>query len=138
LNNTERLGLNNLSQVSGRTAESLLGAWGMALLADDRSELQGKAPLTQFLSWNFRAIYAGLNSAPAWQSRWNTPYPVVATPLIVDTLGSGIATGPAIRGGGHAFFEVAPSPGSPLVLHVRGPLNTPIPESLRLSIVRIH
>jgi hypothetical protein len=138
LNNTERLGLNNLSQVSGRTAESLLGAWGMALLADDRSELQGKAPLTQFLSWNFRAIYAGLNSAPAWQSRWNTPYPVVATPLIVDTLGSGIATGPAIRGGGHAFFEVAPPPGSPLVLHVRGPLNTPIPESLRLSIVRIH
>ncbi len=138
LNNTDRLGLSNLSQVSGRSVESLLGAWGMALLADDRSELQRTAPLTQFLSWNFRSVYAGLYNAPAWQSRWNTPYPVEATPLTVDTLGASLVSGPAIRGGGHTFFEVAPSPGSPLVLQLRGPSNTPIPQVLRLAIVRIH
>jgi Bacterial Ig-like domain (group 2)/IPT/TIG domain len=138
LNTSDRVGLDNLSQVSRSTVERLLGAWGMALLADDRIELNGKAPVAQFLSWNFRSIYAGLNSAPAWQSRWTTPYPVVATPLAVDTLGRAVVAGPSIRGGGHAFYELTVPEGQAPLLHLRGLSNTALSETVRLALVRLR
>jgi hypothetical protein len=138
LNNSSRVGMDNLSQVSGRTGESLLGAWGMALLADDRVDLPGMSALTQFLSWDFRSIYAGLHNAPAWQSRWTTPYPVLAMPLTADSLGAALHTGPSIRGGGHAFYELRVAPGSTSLLQLRGPSNTPLSETLRVGIVRIR
>ena len=137
LNDSPRVGMENLQVVAGRPAASLIGAWGLALWLDDASEVRGGDERLHIRSWDLRAIYAGLNASPIWRERWPTPYPVSAVPVVPDTAATARFTGPPLRGGGHAYFDLRLAPRStPYLLQLRSTISDP--GSIRLIVARVE
>lgn len=135
LTNATSNGIANLTAVAGTTMDRLLGGWGMALYADDYPGMTTGNADVQFPTWNLRDIYAGLHASPSWTSRWSTPYPVVPTPL---SFGSFTAVQSGLRGGAHAYYELAGPSSGGQVLSLRAPTGgTPSP-SVRLAVVRLQ
>lgn len=133
LTNTTNTGLTNLSAVTGAPVAQMLGAWGLALYADDYPGLVAPSPDIQFPTWNLRSIYAGLNAAPAWSGRWNTPFPIQPAAL---SYGSFVSSVPAIRGGAHAYFELTGNFTQPQLLDVRALSGAG--SNLRIAITRLQ
>ncbi|MCC6241404.1 MAG: Ig domain-containing protein [Gemmatimonadaceae bacterium] len=133
LTNSTATGLTNLSAATGASVAQMLGAWGLALYADDYPGLAAPSPDIQFPTWNLRNIYAGLNAAPAWSGRWNTPFPIQPAPL---SYGSFVSSVPAIRGGAHAYFELTGNFTQPQLLDVRALNGTG--SNLRIAITRLQ
>ena len=128
-------GLNNLAAVTGATTSQLVGAWGLALIADDYPGLASPSPDVQFPTWNLRDIYAGLNADPSWSGRFNTPYPVARTAV---SYGSFTVTRTGLRGGGHLFVELQGTQSAPQLLVLRGPSGAALSPLARLAIVRVQ
>lgn len=128
-------GLTNLSGVTGATASQLLGAWGLALIADDYPGLATPSPDVQFPTWNLRDIYAGLNADPAWSGRFTTPYPVARSAV---GFGAFTVTRTGLRGGAHLFVELSGTQGAPQLLVLRTPTGAALSSFARLAIVRVQ
>lgn len=135
LTNSTNSGIANLSAVSGATVEQLIGGWGLALFADDYPGLTNPSPDIQFATWNLRHIYASLNAAPAWTAIWNTPFPIAPTPL---SFGSFVAQVPTIRGGAHAYFELAGTFSNAQLLNLRTSATAAPNTNLRIAITRLQ
>ncbi len=128
-------GLTNLSGVTGASASQLLGAWGLALMADDYPGLVGASADVQFPTWNLRNIYAGLNADPAWAGRFTTSYPVVTTPV---GFGSFSVVRAGVRGGAHLMVELSGVQAAPQLLNLRAPGGAAMSPFGRLAIVRVQ
>jgi|JI10StandDraft_1071094.scaffolds.fasta_scaffold43166_2 hypothetical protein len=135
LTNSTVTGVNNLTTVAGVSFDQLIGGWGLALFADDYPGLAAPHPDIQFPSWNLRNIYAGLNAAPAWSTRWNTPFPIAPTPLAFGAFASSVAE---LRGGAHAYFELSGVFTSPQVIGLAGAGGSALPSTVRLAITRLQ
>lgn len=135
LTNATSNGIANLTAVSGTTMDRLLGGWGMALYSDDYPGPATANADVQFPTWNLRDIYAGLHASPSWKSRWSTPYPVAPTPL---PFGSFTAEQSGLRGGAHAFYELAGSSSGGQVLSLRAVTGGAPSPSVRLAVVRLQ
>lgn len=128
-------GLTNLAAVTGASPEQIIGAWGLALVADDYPGLASPSVDVRFPTWNLRSIYAGLNADPSWSSQITTPYPVTTIPL---GFGAFSVSRPSLRGGAHVFFELSGSHTTAQLLHLRGSGGAPMPSAARLAIVRVQ
>lgn len=135
LTNSTNTGVTNLSAIAGVSLDQLLGGWGLALFADDYPGLASPSADLQFPTWNLRNIYAGLNAAPAWSARWNTPFPIQPTQL---TFGPFVSPVPSIRGGAHAYFEFSGNFTQSQLLDLRGSATTPASSNLRIAITRLQ
>ncbi len=135
LTNTTSTGVANLTAAAGVSFDQLIGGWGLALYADDYPGLSSPSPDLQFPTWNLRAIYAGLNAAPEWTARWNTPFPIQPTAL---PIGAFFTQRSGVRGGAHAYYEIVGTLGTPQLLHLRTSATTPLGPSLRLAITRLQ
>ena len=128
-------GATNLAQVAAVPLDRLVAGWGLALAVDDYPGLGAPSPELQFPTWNLRSVYAGLNESPAWRGRFPTPYPV--QPLALPT-GGFAAQVRGIRGGAHAFFEIAGAAGAPQMLHLRAPTGGGAPSTLGIAVARVR
>lgn len=128
-------GLTNLAAVTGASASHLLGAWGLALMADDYPGLASPSLDVQFPTWNLRDIYAGLNADPAWSGRFTTAYPVVTTGMQYGPF-SVVRSG--VRGGAHLMVELSGPQSAPQLLNLRGPAGAALSPLARLAIVRVQ
>jgi len=135
LTNATTTGVTNLTAVAGVSFDRLVGGWGLALFADDYPGLSNPSPDIAFPTWNLRDIYAGLNAAPDWTSRWNTRFPIQPTRL---PLGSFFTQRPAIRGGAHAYYDILGTLNIPQLIHLRTSANTALNPSLRIAITRLE
>lgn len=135
LTNATTTGVTNLTAVAGASLDQLLGGWGLALFADDYPGLVTPSVDLQFASWNLRDIYASLNAAPAWTSRWNTPFPIAPVQL---SPGPFVAQVPLIRGGAHAYFELSGAFNMPQLLNLRFNATTGASANLRIAITRLQ
>ena len=129
------VGLANLAAATGATPEQLIGGWGLALVADDYPGVAALSADARFATWNLRDIYLGLHNDPLWASRYPSAYPVTTTAL---PFGAFVAPRDGLRGGAHAFFELAGVMSAPQLLHLRGLGGTALPASARLAIVRVR
>lgn len=134
LTNSLTNGVTNLTTTSGATIDRLLGGWGLAIYADDYPGLTSPDLDLQFPTWNLRSIYAGLNAAPAWTTRWSTPYPVQPTALGFGSFTS-VRTG--LRGGAHAYFEISGTTSGSQLISIRSPGGGDASTSIRVAIVRL-
>lgn len=135
LTNATTNGVTNLTIVAGVSLDQLIGGWGLALFADDYPGLVNASPDIQFATWNLREIYASLNAAPMWTTRWNTPFPIAPVPL---TNGPFVAQVPTLRGGAHAYFELTGSFTLPQLLSLRTNATTGPGTNLRMAITRLQ
>ena len=135
LTNSTNTGVTNLSAVAGVSLDQLLGGWGLALFADDYPGLASPSADIRFPTWNLRDIYAGLNAAPAWTARWNTPFPIQPAQL---AFGPFVSPVPTIRGGAHAYFELSGNFTQSQLLDLRGSATTPASLNLRIAITRLQ
>ncbi len=135
LNNATTTGVVNLTSVAGASLDQILGGWGLALFADDYPGLAAPSQDLMFPTWNLRDIYASLNAAPLWSSRWSTPFPISPVPL---TFGAFVAPVPLIRGGAHAYFELSGTFDTTQLLSLRANATTSAATNLRLAIARLR
>lgn len=132
------VGVANLSTVLGVPMDRLIGGWGLALYADDYPGVASLDPDVRFPTWNLRDIYRGLNQSTTWSTRWNTPYPIAPQPL---AFGSFTAVQNGLRGGAHAYYEIAGTTSGSQLVGVQGSggvAGTPLPSSLRIAVVRLQ
>jgi hypothetical protein len=134
LTNSSLSGTANLSAAAGVSFDRMLGLWGAALYADGYPGLEPGADL-RFPTWRLRDIYAGLNADPAWNSRWPTPFAL--SPMILP-VGAFNADFEGLRGGAHAYFEIALPPGAAQLLHLQAYGGGPPPTSARVVIARLQ
>ena len=128
-------GLANLSAMAGVSSDQLMGAWGLALYADDYPGLTSPSADIQFPTWNLRSIYAGLNTDPTWGSQYTAVFPIAPVPL---TFGSFTAQRTGLRGGANAYFELAGSVPVPQLLNVRAVGGGAPSANLRIAIARLQ
>lgn len=134
LNNATTNGVTNLSAVTGVPMDRLIGGWGLALYADDYPGLAASALDLQFPTWDLRSIYAGLNAAPSWTSRWPAPFPIA--PLVLP-YGAFTTTQLGVRGGSHVYFEFVGGVSGTQLLHLRAPGGDTASPNLRIAIARL-
>ena len=135
LTSSSGAGLANLSALAGVSPDQLVGAWGLALYADDYPGLVSPSADIQFPTWNLRSIYAGLNSDASWSSQYTTVFPITPVPL---AFGSFIAQRTGLRGGANAYFELAGSVTVPQLLNVRAIGGGAPSANLRVAIARVQ
>jgi len=133
--NSSNTGVTNIAAVAGVPLDRLIGGWGLALYADDYPGLPTSNPDLQFPSWNLRDIYAGLNASPSWIGRFPTQYPIQPVQLGFGPFNARVT---GLRGGAHAYFEIAGST-LPVQLVALRSLGGGTPSSLlRIAIARLQ
>ncbi len=123
-------GVTNLEAAAGASLDDMLGGWGLALFADDYPGLGSMADVAiHFPTWNLRNIYTGLSNSPNWTARWPTPFPIEPSQL---NYGVFQRNSPAIRGGGHAYYELSGTAPGPQLINIQA---TP---TVRIKMLRLQ
>ncbi|MGV3710747.1 MAG: Ig-like domain-containing protein [Gemmatimonas sp.] len=136
LNSSSTNGVTNLSAVAGVSIDELIGAWGLALYADDYPGLTPLNPDLQFQTWNFRSIYAGLNAAVSWNVRFPTVFPIAPVQL---GFGAFTSTRTGLRGGAHSYYEISGSTVANQLIQLKSTTAGAAPSSnLRIAIARLQ
>jgi len=135
LMNATTSGTTNLAATAGVSMDQLIGGWGLALYADDYPGLASPSPDISFPTWNLRSIYGGLNASATWASRFPTLYPVQPTQL---AFGPFTARVTGMRGGAHAYFELAGNALPVQLLSVRGVGGASTFMNVRMAIARLQ
>jgi hypothetical protein len=132
LTTSTETGVSNVEARFDRPFELALPQWAAAVALDDRTGITTPAAL-RVPSWHLRDVFSGLNREQP--NLFPTTFP-----LRVRTFGFGnVQTDVSmVRGGGAAFFELTGSWGGPQALAFEGAGGTPLPESLRVIIVRLE
>ncbi len=127
-------GVTNLSAQTGVSTDRLLGGWAVSFYADDYPGLASPSVDIQMPTWNFRSIYAGLNTD--FPATYTLPYPLVPQ---ARTFGSFLPVAvTTLRGGGILWYEISGTQtlGQVLRLETNG---GGLPSSnLRLAITRLQ
>ncbi len=133
--NANTTGTTNLAAVAGVPLDQLIGGWGLALFADDYPGLASPSADMQFPTWNLRSIYGGLNGLAAWNTRWNTPFPIQPAQLGFGAFASRVT---GLRGGAHAYFEISGSALRAQLVGLRSTAGTTPSTNLRVAIARLQ
>jgi hypothetical protein len=133
--NSNSTGVTNLAAVAGVPLDQLIGGWGLALYADDYPGMPPTNPDLQFPSWNLRNIYGALSASPSWSGRFPSAYPVQPVQL---GFGAFTSRAPWLRGGAHAYFELAGSALPVQLIGLRSPGGGAPSPLLRIAIARLQ
>jgi len=134
LTNSTTSGVTNLTGRAGATIDQLLGGWALSFAVDDYPGLASPSADTQQPTWNFRSIYAGLNSD--FPGTYALPYPVVPQ---ARTFGSFAPVGvTTMRGGGMMWYEISGTQTAAQLLRLETNGGGQPSSSLRLAITRVQ
>ncbi len=134
-------GVANLEARAGRTWESMLARWSLALATDDRGTLPADATL-RLPSWNLASLFSGLcgDLGPcaggiAGGGRYSRAHPLKA----FAPGGDFSLSIPELAPGGFVVAEVEASGiGTRRLIRLRGAIGAPPPAAARLAILRIN
>lgn len=127
-------GVANLTGRAGVSIDQLLGGWALSLYADDYPGLAAPSPDIQMPTWNFRDIYAGLNTD--FPATYTLAYPLVPqarsfgsfSPVAVATL----------RGGGVLWYEISGTQTAPQLLRLQSSTGGTPSTDLRIAVARLQ
>ncbi len=134
-------GVDNLEVHTGRTWETMLPEWSLAMAVDGRIAPATASPSSRFPSWNLAAVFTAFCEELGPCAGGEELLFPRAHPLrpALQSMGSFTLDLPSIVSGGFAAVELVPS-GLTLtqVLEVRGLNGAPIPATARLAIIRLQ
>ncbi|HEX5724191.1 MAG TPA: Ig-like domain-containing protein, partial [Longimicrobiaceae bacterium] len=124
-------GVDNLAARAGRSWAEVLGAWSMAVAADDLPGLAPLDPRYTHPSWNTRDVFLGMSAAaPGSFPR--------AFPLPPETIPAGtMLMTRALAGGAAHVFELAPH-ATRRVVELAGQATPAPPATLGITLLRIQ
>ena len=124
-------GLANVSARAGRSFPELLGAWSLAVAADDYPNATISRAQLSFPSWQTRDIFLALNR--------DFPGFPRSVPLATRLTQFGsFGTDVSVRGGTMAVFEMSGVQTAPQLLELRTPAGGAPPENIRIAILRVQ
>ncbi|HET9513660.1 MAG TPA: hypothetical protein VFO95_07010 [Gemmatimonadales bacterium] len=133
---TNRVGVTNVTAVTGQTFPTLVGEWFLALYVDDLTGFTPASPRLTFESWGLRTIFLNNCCAP------NSPFPTAFPFTPVNATSSNFQRTGTLRGGSGRHF-LATIPGGATGIDVLiskapdGPVLDAALES-RIAIVRLQ
>lgn len=139
LTNATTTGMTNVNARLGTTTDQLLAGWTLALAVDDLPGFTSPPSADiQFATWNFRSIYAGLNSEV---SGYSLPYPQDLDGASYPNLSFGTFAPAAIttlRGGGSLYYQIRGLQTAPQLLRLEGSGGTAVPSTVRMAVTRVR
>jgi len=130
---TQRGGVENIEQRTGKSFTELINDWGTAVALDDYPNFTPADQKHRILSWNVRDIYG----------RLNTDFPTTFTqvfPLRTRTANFGqflISIG-GVRGGSMSVFEITGTQSAKQLLEFKGTSGADFPAELRINVARVQ
>ncbi len=118
-------GLANLELATGARWETLMGDFAATMAADDAG-VDGLDDRFRVLSWDFRDVFASLSRNPAARALFPAPFPLLATPLAVETA----ALNFSVRASTVRYFALVSGLDAPaLAIALSTPIGTPLAEA---------
>ena len=134
LTQSSATGVANLAAQSGVAMDRLMGGWALSLAVDDYPGLASPDVDTQMPTWNFRNIYAGLNTD--FPSTYTVGYPLVPTPL---SFGKFAAVGQnTMYGGGVLWYQLSGTHTQPQIVRLLGASGVALSSNVRIAITRVQ
>ena len=126
-------GITNLAARAGVTPEQLQGGWALSLFADDYPGLAAPSADIQMPTWNFRNIFAGMNS--------DFPDNFAAFPLVPTSFAFGsfapLAQG-GISGGGARYYTFSGTQTAAQLVKLTSTGGGAPSSNLRVAIARLQ
>ncbi|HYJ81074.1 MAG TPA: hypothetical protein VEW03_15785, partial [Longimicrobiaceae bacterium] len=127
-------GPTNLTTQAGVSIDQLLGGWALSLYADDFPGLGSPSTDIQMPTWNFRSVYAGLNSD--FPATYTLAYPLVPQARSFGSFAPvGVAT---LRGGGVLWYEISGTQTAAQLLRLETDGGGPPSSNLRVAVTRLQ
>jgi hypothetical protein len=134
LTNSTTSGMTNITARAGATIDQILGGWALSFYTDDYPGLASPSADIQHPTWNFRSIYAGLNSD--FPSTYTLPYPLVPQARSFGTFAPvGVTT---LRGGGILWYEISGTQSAAQLMRLETNGGGQPSSNLRLAIARLQ
>lgn len=134
-------GVENLEALAGRSWESMLAGWSLALATDDRATTPTDATL-RLPSWNLASLFGGLceDLGPCSGGLQNGTRFTRAEPLKTLAPGGDFSLAiPELAPASFVVVRVEPSGlGTRRLIRLRGPNGAPPPAAARLAILRLN
>jgi len=128
-------GVTNLAAQAGVPIDQLLGGWALSLAADDYPELASPGADIQMPTWNFRSIYAGLNTD--FPGTYTLSYPLQPTSLTLGTAFAPVNT-TIMYGGGVLWYQLSGEHTEPQLIRLRGNGGAALSSNVRIAIARVQ
>jgi hypothetical protein len=127
-------GATNLAARAGVPIDQLLGGWALSLAADDYPGLATPGAAIQMPTWNFRNIYAGLNTD--FSGTYSLAYPLQPTSF---AFGSVAAVNQAVMyGGGVLWYQFSGTHTQPQLIRLLGNGGGTLSSNIRIAIARVQ
>ncbi|MEP7001082.1 MAG: IPT/TIG domain-containing protein [bacterium] len=127
-------GVTNLTARAGVSIDQLLGGWATSFYADDYPGLASPSIDMQMPTWNFRSIYAGLNTD--FPSTYTLTYPLIPQARTFGTFAPvGVTT---MRGGGVLWYEITGTQALNQLIRLETNGGAFPSTSLRLAVARLQ
>lgn len=127
-------GATNLAAQAGVPIDQLLGGWALSLAADDYPGLATPGLDIQMPTWNFRNIYAGMNTD--FPGSYSLAYPLQPTSF---AFGSVAPVGQAvIYGGGVLWYQFSGTHTQPQLVRLLGNGGGTLSSNIRVAIARVQ
>ncbi|HEX5871749.1 MAG TPA: hypothetical protein VFY65_15080, partial [Longimicrobium sp.] len=127
-------GATNLATQAGVPIDQLLGGWALSLAADDYPGLATPGLDIQMPTWNFRNIYAGMNTD--FPGTYSLAYPL--TPVSF-TFGSVAPVSQAtMYGGGVLWYQFSGTHTQPQLVRLLGNGGGALSSNIRVAIARVQ
>ncbi|MEO8621873.1 MAG: hypothetical protein ABI625_12460 [bacterium] len=127
-------GVTNLTTQAGVSIDQLLGGWATSFYTDDYAGLASPSADIQMPTWNFRNIYAGLNTD--FPSTYTLAYPLVPQARAFGTFAPVAVT--TLRGGGVLWYVITGTQTLNQLLRLEINGGGQPSASLRLAVARIQ
>ena len=127
-------GVPNLTARAGVSVDQLLGGWALSLFADDYPGLVNPPADIQIPTWNFRSIYAGLNTD--FPATYTLAYPAQGTSLAFGSFGPISVT--TMYGGGLLWYQISGTQNNAQILRLAANGGGPLSSTIRIAIARLR
>jgi IPT/TIG domain len=127
-------GTTSIAALTGVATDRLLGGWALSLAADDYPGLATPGVDIQMPTWNFRNIYAGLNTD--FPGTYTLTYPLQPTSF---SFGSFAAVNTAtMYGGGVLWYQISGTHTAPQLVRLLGNGGGTLSSNVRVAIARVQ
>jgi hypothetical protein len=134
LTQSTNTGATNLATVAGVPIDSILGGWAVAQIADNYPGVGSPSSASQNLTWNWRNIYAGLNTD--FPATYTLAYPATGTARSFGSFAPISVT--TMRGGGVLWYNFSGTQSAPQLIKLQANGGGAVSSNIRLAIVRVQ
>jgi hypothetical protein len=134
LTQSTNTGTTNLATVAGVPIDSILGGWAAAMAVDNYPGVGSPATVSQNLTWNWRNVYAGLNTD--FPSTYTLAYPVTGTSVSFGNFGPlGVTT---VRGGGILWYNLNGTQSGAQLVKLQANGGGAVSSNIKIAISRVE